>query len=146
VHDTTAVRVLERTGHVPRDPHGLRDPELSLPLQPSPERSPFHVRHGVPALLGRGPRIEHRQHARVIEPRGELDLTLKSERAERPGQVGIQHLEGNRAVVPEIAGEVDRGHPAAPKLALERVPALQCSADVSGLVGHSSRSKEGILR
>ena len=34
-----------------------------------------------------------------------------------------EELEGDRAVVPEVVGEVHRGHAAAPELALEPVAA-----------------------
>ena len=40
-------------------------------------------------------------------------------------ELGVEHLERDRAVVPEVLGEVDRGHAAAAELALERVAALQ---------------------
>ena len=39
--------------------------------------------------------------------------------AERGGQLRAQHLEGDRPVVPEVVGEVDRGHAAAAQLALD---------------------------
>jgi hypothetical protein len=34
-------------------------------------------------------------------------------------ELGVQHLERHPAAVPEIAGEVNRGHAPAPELALE---------------------------
>ena len=40
-------------------------------------------------------------------------------RARASRQLGVQHLEGHRAVVPEVPGEVDRGHAAAAELALD---------------------------
>ena len=58
---------------------------------------------------------------RVLEPGGEPDLALEPLRAERRGQLRMQHLERDGAVVSEVPGEVDRGHAAAPKLALEAV-------------------------
>ena len=50
-----------------------------------------------------------------------LDLAQEALRAERGGELGVEHLERDRPVVLEIVGEVDRGHAAAPELALERV-------------------------
>ena len=43
----------------------------------------------------------------------------------RGGELGEEHLEGDRAVVPEVVGQVDHGHPAAPELALEGVAVRQ---------------------
>ena len=57
----------------------------------------------------------------MIESSRELDLALKAIRPEARGKLRVEHLERYRAIVPEIAREVDRGHPAAAKLALEHV-------------------------
>jgi hypothetical protein len=51
-----------------------------------------------------------------------LDLALKALRAERLGQLGVQHLECHRTLVPEIAGQEHSGHPTPPQLAVEVVP------------------------
>ena len=67
------------------------------------------------------PGIEDREDVRVLEPGGEADLALEPVGAERGGQLGVQHLERDRAVVLEVLGQVDRGHAAAPELAVERV-------------------------
>ena len=42
----------------------------------------------------------------------------------------MQHLERDRPVVPEVAGEVDRGHPAAAELALEHVALAEGLAEL----------------
>ena len=57
----------------------------------------------------------------MLQPGGELDLALEALGAERGGELGMQHLERDRAVVLEVLGEVDRGHAAAAELALEAV-------------------------
>jgi hypothetical protein len=36
-------------------------------------------------------------------------------------QLGMEDLQGDRTVVPDVAGQVDRGHAAAAELALEYV-------------------------
>jgi hypothetical protein len=36
----------------------------------------------------------------------------------------MEHLESDRPIVAQVAGEVDRGHPAAAELALDRVAAF----------------------
>ena len=57
----------------------------------------------------------------MLEPGGELDLAEKPLRAEGGREVGAEDLQGNRPVVPEIVGEVDRGHPSPAELALDDV-------------------------
>ena len=59
----------------------------------------------------------------MLEPGGEADLALEALGAERGGELGMQDLEGDRPVVAEVVGEVDRGHAAAAELALDRVAA-----------------------
>ncbi len=57
----------------------------------------------------------------MLKPGGELDLALEPLGAERGGELGVQHLERHRAVVPEVVGEVHRGHAAPAELALDPV-------------------------
>ena len=45
--------------------------------------------------------------------------------ADRRAQLGIQDLDGHWAVMLQVFREKDRGHPAAPHLALEAVAAGQ---------------------
>ena len=61
----------------------------------------------------------------MLEPRGELDFPLKPLGAEHGGELRMEHLERDRAVVAEVPGEVHRGHAAAAELALDRVPVEQ---------------------
>ena len=49
------------------------------------------------------------------------DFPLEALGAERGSKLGMEHLERDRAVVPEILGQEHRGHATAPKLALEPV-------------------------
>jgi hypothetical protein len=51
----------------------------------------------------------------MLEPGGEADLALEALRAEYSGQLGVQDLEGDGAVVLEIVREVNGRHPAAPE-------------------------------
>ena len=40
-------------------------------------------------------------------------------------QLGVQHLEGDGSVVPEVVREVDRGHAAPAELALDGITVLE---------------------
>jgi len=55
------------------------------------------------------------------ELRRDLDLAQEPLAAERGGQLGAQHLERDGAAELEVAGEVDRRHPALPQFALDGV-------------------------
>ena len=61
----------------------------------------------------------------MLEPGGEPDLALEALGAERRGELGVQHLERDRPVVPQVVREVDGRHPAPAQLALERVSVRQ---------------------
>ena len=56
-----------------------------------------------------------------VELGGGLDLAQEPVGAEGGRQLGPQDLERDLAVVLEVAGEVDGGHPALPELALDGV-------------------------
>ena len=51
-------------------------------------------------------------------------------------ELGVQHLERDRPVVAQVAGEVDRRHAAAAELALDRVAAGERGLDDRTEVGH----------
>ena len=61
----------------------------------------------------------------MLEPGGEPDLALEAVGAEGGGELGVQHLQRDRAVVPEVVGQVDGRHAAAAELALDRVAVIQ---------------------
>ena len=55
------------------------------------------------------------------ERRSEADLAAEALGAECGGEIGVKHLERDLAAVLPVGGEVNRRHPAATELALERV-------------------------
>ena len=75
----------------------------------------------------------------MLQPGGDADLALEPLRAERRGQLGMEHLERDRPVVPEVPGEPDGGHAAAAELALELVSVPQPFAQGGDRVGHEAR-------
>jgi len=70
-------------------------------------------------------RVIDRQDVRVPQPGGELDLALEALGTEGQGQLGMEDLERDRALVPDVTSQVYRGHTAASQLALEGIPASQ---------------------
>ena len=57
----------------------------------------------------------------MLQPGGQPDLALKPLGPEGGGELGVEHLQGDRAVVAQVPDEVYRRHPAAAQLALDRV-------------------------
>ncbi len=74
----------------------------------------------------------------MLQPGGELDLAEEALGAERGGQLGVEHLERDRAVVLQVLGEEDRGHAAAPELPLEGVVTVQPCLELRAEIGHWS--------
>ena len=66
----------------------------------------------------------------VLQAGGGLDLALEALGAEGRAQLGPQDLQRDPAVVLQVFGEVDRGHPAAAELALDPVALGQGSLEV----------------
>jgi hypothetical protein len=67
----------------------------------------------------------HAEDMRVLQAGGGLNLALEALGPESRSELGVEDFEGDRPLMPEIAREVDRGHAAAPQLALEHVAVTQ---------------------
>ena len=65
----------------------------------------------------------------MLEPGGEADLALEPFAAGVGGELGQEGLEGDRAVVAEVAREIDDPHAAAAKLAFDQVALGERLAD-----------------
>jgi len=59
----------------------------------------------------------------------EVDFTEEPLGPEHGPPLGAEQLERHRAVVLEVPGQVDGGHPTAPELLLERVPMAQAGLE-----------------
>ena len=71
----------------------------------------------------------------MLEPRGDADLAQEALGPERVSQLGMQDLERHRPVVPEVPGEIDRGHAAAAELALDHVAVGQRGLEAGSDLG-----------
>ncbi len=72
----------------------------------------------------------------MLEPSGETDLPEEPVAAEAHGELGMQSLERDRTVVPEILREVHRRHAASTQLALNGVAVAQGAPQLFGLGWH----------
>jgi hypothetical protein len=127
----------ERPARLGRDPEGLLDVQPDLAPEPLAQAFAGHVRHREPEPARGFTGVVDRADMRVLQPGRGLDLATEPVSVDCRGQLGAQHLEGDGPLVLEVAGQVDRGHPAMPKLALEHIPVLQGGGE--GGVGHVPR-------
>jgi hypothetical protein len=135
--DAACVRVGERVGDILSDPNRVLERELLLAGDPLAQGVSFDVRHHVVQMAVGLAGIVEREDVRVTELSGDLDLPEEALRPKAGRQFAVQHFDGNRSVVPEISGEVNRGHPPAAELALERVAMAEGVGQSGGRhVGH----------
>ena len=66
----------------------------------------------------------------LSEPGRSLDLAQEAIRAEHRSEFGVEHLERDEPLVPEVASEVHGRHAAAPEFALEHVAVGQSSFEM----------------
>jgi hypothetical protein len=133
------VGVVERVGDFPGDRHRLGGREPRLGHQPVAQALAFHERHHGVEQVPRLARIEQRHDVRVLKLRGDPDLAQKALRAHRRCDVGIQHLDRDRALVAAIAREIDVGHPATAELPLDDVAVAQDLLDMIEEIAHAAR-------
>ena len=134
--DAVAVGVVQGGRGLARDPERVAHRELLLAGEAGAEGLALDVGHGEPEPAGRVARVEHGEDVRVLEPGREADLAKEALGAESGGELGVEDLEGDGAVVLEVAGEEDGGHATAAELALERVTAAKPCLEVRPQVGH----------
>jgi hypothetical protein len=140
VHDALLVRIGERAGHLPEQPHGLAHRERSALAQPLAQRAPLdeghrEVGHARP-LDRREAGGEHRDDVRVLEPRGQLDLAAEALDAEPGGQVEGEQLDHDAPDEGGLLRQEDVRHPPAAELALDGVGAAEGGLQLGGQIGH----------
>jgi hypothetical protein len=57
----------------------------------------------------------------VLEVGGEVNFLEEALGAQHRRELGVQYLDRDPTMVPQVLGEPDRGHAAAPELALDHV-------------------------
>jgi hypothetical protein len=139
VDDAVRVRLAERVGDLARDAQRLVDRKLALAVELVAQRLAGDVRHHVVQQPVGLPRVEEWQDVRVLQPRGGADLGEEPLAAERGTEVGVEHLDGDVALVAEIVREIDRGHPARAELALNAVAVSETAGETGEDVGHVRR-------
>ena len=72
----------------------------------------------------------------MLQAGSEPDLALEPLGAQYRRPFGMQHLQGDRSVMLQVTGQVDRGHTPAPELSLEGVSMRQSLGERLLGVGH----------
>ena len=90
-----------------------------LAFQSLVQRLAAHERADEIARLAGRAGIVERQDVRVLQPREQPDLALESLGANRVARVGAEDLDGDGAIVAQVAREEDHGHAAVAELFLE---------------------------
>ena len=72
----------------------------------------------------------------MLQVGGGLDLAQKALGADDRGELWLQHLDRDLAIVLEVVGEIDRRHAAGPKFALDAVVVGERGGEAGEGVGH----------
>src|SRR5437762_1109546 len=120
--DVMPVRVVEGAGDRCRYADRLLDGELLLAIEALSERLAFDEGHDIEQRpVRRLARVEERKEIRMLEMGSDADLGEEAFDAHDGGELRVEDLEGDLAVVLEVAREVDRRHAAGADLALDDV-------------------------
>ncbi len=74
----------------------------------------------------------------MLQPGGDLDLAQEALSPQRRCQLGTEQLDGDGAPMLQVLGEIDRRHPPAPELSLDRVTPGEGDIEERQLIGHDS--------
>ena len=141
VHHPGLVSLGERVGDLPGQPDDLGHRQRSGPGQPLAERLALHERHHVvgehlrAGPVGDDARVQQADDVRMLQLRGDADLLEEALGTEGSTQLRPQDLDRDFAIVLEVLGQVDRGHPARAKLALEAVAVGEGGRQMSEVLG-----------
>ena len=74
----------------------------------------------------------------MLQSCGEPDLPLEPLGAQGHSQLGVEHFERDRPLVPKVLGEEDRRHPASAELALDHIAVCQRRGEVTPELSHQA--------
>ena len=143
VHHAVGMGEVERLGDAPADTYGLVQRKRSLAPDALPQAFAIDHRHSVPQEAVGLAGVVHCEDMGMPKPGGHPNLAEET-LAQLGAELGMEHLEGDRAVVPQVVGEVDRGHAAPAQLTLHAISVpergLETAEDVGrhGIPGRKS--------
>ena len=139
VHHASTVRVRQRVGQLADDAGPVRHRQRALARETSAQRFAVHVRHHVKQQAVRITRVVDAEHVGVCQPSRDADL-MEEALGTCDGDVPVENLHGDGPIVAEVTRQVNRGHPAAPKLTLDGVVGRQGAPKRVSEVGALCRS------
>ena len=141
VDDAVAVRVVERVGDLGGDPQRVLDRELLLAIQPVAQRLAVDERHDVEHRAVHLSRVVQGEDVRMLQVGGGADLGEEPRAADDRGELGLEDLHGDLAVVPEVVGEEDGGHPPRADLALDAVSVRERGGEERAGIRHQADTR-----
>jgi hypothetical protein len=136
MHDTVLMGVPERFGGLTRHPQRVVQRERAASAEPIPETPALDIGHGEPEAAAGLAGVVDREDMGMLESGGESDLALEALGPEHGGELRVQDLQRDGAVVLEVVGEIDRRHAPAPELPLDAVAVGEGGNEVGPGVGH----------
>ncbi len=132
------VRRVERVGHLAGEPQRVVERELALAIEAGAQRLALDVGHHVVEQAVDRAGGQHRQDVRMLKAGGDLDLADEAVGPEDRRQLGIEHLDRDRTVVPEVLGEEHRRRAAAAQLSFDQKGVGQGGPEALEEFGHAS--------
>ena len=124
------VGIPERAADFAGDLHRRVDRELRFAREPLPQRLALDERHDVIDQAAGLARVVEWEDVRVLECGGDRDFAEEPVAAEGGRDLGLEQLDGHTALVLEVLGEEDDGHPALTQLALDAVAVTDSRRDL----------------
>ncbi len=134
VHDATRVRAFQCRRERAHDDDRLAWGKLVLPLEPVAQRLPFDERGDVVELPPRFAGVVQRQDVRMRQLGRNPYLAREPVRGQRLRELVTQDLDGDVAVVPEVAGAVHIGRGAASDDFEQLIASAEISAGERGSI------------
>ncbi len=116
------MRVAERAGDRPGDCDRFLHAQLPVAIDLRAERLSLHVwHHIVEELVGRAGVVEW-EDVGVLQVRRNLDFLHEALTPQASGKFRPEHFDGDLALVPDVACQIDGGHTALADLSFDVVP------------------------
>ncbi len=130
------MRITQRVSDIFHDLDRRRGFDAGLAEQARPQRFAVDERHDVVQEAGSLSRVMERDDVRVCQASGDFDFLEEPLRAQRRGELRLEHLDGDVAVVPHISGEVHGRHATRSNCPLNHIAVTDRFGEGFGEVGH----------
>src|SRR2546430_7332426 len=125
MHETVAMRVVERGTHFLGDAQRVIDGQFFLAIQPVTQRSAGDERRDVIERAGGFTGVDEGNDVWMRELRGDANLAQEPFRPDRSAELLPQYLDRNLPLVLALLGEMYGGHAAVPKQPLYGVAIVE---------------------